>query len=61
MCMLLLLKQVKQWATLCFAEVVGWFAGSTDFSEPEVLDLLMAEFSQCLLKQHDVVRDPTFL
>lgn len=61
MCMLLLLKQVKQWATFCFVEVVGWFAGSTDFSEPEVLDLLTAELSQCLLKQYDVVCDPNFL
>lgn len=52
---------LKRWATLCFVEVVGWLAGSTDFSEPEVLELLMAERPQCLLKQHYVVCDPTFL
>lgn len=60
MCILFLLKQVKHWTTLCFVEVVGWLAGSTDFSEPAVLDLVTAEHSRCLLKQHDVVGDPTF-
>lgn len=58
---LFLLKQLKQWATLCFVEVMGMSAGSTDFSEPEVLDLLTAEHFQSLLKQHDVVCDPNFL
>lgn len=46
---------------LCFVEVAVWLAGSTDFSEPEVLDLLTAEHFGCLLKQHDVVGYPTFL
>lgn len=40
---------------------MGLIADSTDFSEPEVLDVLTAEHSRCLLKQQDVVRDPNLI